>query len=276
MKRAGIAALGVCLICATGGTAAFAGPPLITDDAGTVELGKLEIELNGSYSHDSSTSSSFDGEYFNWISGKAEKTELEAKITTGLWKNLAVSLTIPYTVDERVKENDQVIGTTDGFGDMALDIKYNFLQLGDFSFTVKPTLIMPTGKYSAGLSEGRWQYGGTMIATKSFDEGRYAIHANVKYEHHDYRTDEAKEGNRRDLYTGSIAAEAELFKGFVVGADFGVGNTQDKTTKTLSAYALGGARYEITENLGVHAGMKFGLTTPEDDFSVLYGIVLKF
>ncbi len=218
MKRAENAVLGVCLVCGIAGTA-YAGPPLITDDAGTVEVGKVEIELNGSYSHDSSTTSSFDGESFNWISGKAEKTELEAKITTGIWKNLAVSLTLPYTVDERAKENDVVVGTTDGIGDMKLDIKYNFLQLGDFSFTAKPSLIMPTGKYSAGLSEGRWQYGASLIATKTFDEGKCAIHANVGYEHHDYRTDEAKGGNRRDLYTGSIAAEAELFKGFVVGAD---------------------------------------------------------
>ncbi len=275
MKTIRSTTLALCFVLVATGSA-LAGPPLATDDAGTVDVGKVEIELNGSYSHDSSTSSNFDGKYFNWINGKAEKTELEAKITTGIWKNVAASLTVPYTVDERTKDNNQVTGTTNGFGDMTLEIKYNFLQIGDFSFTAKPVLIIPAGKYSAGLSEGRWQYGGTLIATKTFDEEKYAIHANVSYEHHDYRTDEARDNNLNDLYAGSIAAEAELFKGFVVGVDFGVGNTQDSTTKTLSAYTLGGARYEITENLGVNAGMRFGLTTPEDDFSVLYGIVLNF
>jgi hypothetical protein len=263
-----------CLLVGAG--SAVAGPPLATDDAGTVDAGKVEIELNGSYTHDRETSRTFDGQYFNWITGKTDKTEFEAKITTGLYKDLGISLTIPYTIDERVKENDQVVGTTDGFGDMKLDIKYAFWELAGINFAIKPSLRMPTGKYSAGLSEGRWQYGATLIATKTFDEGKYAIHSNLGYEHHDYRTDEAKDANRRDLWSGSIAGEIEVLKGFVLGADFGLSTTQDKTTSELSAYALGGARYEITEHLGVHAGLKFGLTKPVDDLSVLYGLVLKF
>jgi len=30
----------------------YAGPPLITDDAGTVDVGKVEIELNSSFIHE--------------------------------------------------------------------------------------------------------------------------------------------------------------------------------------------------------------------------------
>ena len=44
----------------------------------------------------------------------------------------------------------------------------------------------------------------------------------------------------------------------------------------MPAYALVGARYEINDRFEVNAGVKFGLTRPEDDLSVLYGLLLKF
>ena len=39
---------------------------------------------------------------------------------------------------------------------------------------------------------------------------------------------------------------------------------------------LTGARYEFDEHLDINAGIKLGLIEPEDDVSILYGLVLKF
>ena len=248
--------------------AAWAGPPLATDDAGTVDVGKVEIELNGSYSHDKETT--------NGVTAKNTTTDSEVKITTGLYKNLGISLAIPYTFSRRTHEDGQLVGDSNGLDDMTVELKYAFAELAGITFAVKPTIIMPTGRYGAGLSEGRWQFGGTLIATREFADGAYALHANLGYEHHDYRTEDAKASTRSNLWSGSIAGEAEVAKGLFAVADFGLGTTADTSTSELSAYALTGVRYEITDYLDINAGVKFGLTKPEDDVTALYGVVLKF
>jgi hypothetical protein len=247
---------------------ALAGPPLITDDAGTVDVGKVEIELNGS--------SPYNKEITAGVTTKNNTLDAEMKITTGLYKNLGIFLAIPYTISARVMEYDQLIGKTDGFGDMTVELKYAFAELAGINFAIKPSVIMPTGKYSAGLSEGRWQFGGTLIATKEFEDGTYALHANLGYEHHSYRIQDVKETIRSDFWSGSIAGEAKLMKDLIAVVDFGLATTADRSTAELSVYALTGVRYEIIDHLDVNAGVKLGLTRPEDDVTAIYGIVLKF
>ena len=172
MKKMHATTLALCFALTTAGTA-LAGPPLATDDAGTVDVGKVEIELNGSYGYDKHTA---DGS-----TTKTNTVDGEVKITTGLYKDLGISLAIPYLFNER-SNVDGDVSNVDGFGDMTLEMKYKFAELGGVALAIKPSVIMPTGKYSAGLSEGRWQFGSTLIATKEFADGAYALHANLGYE----------------------------------------------------------------------------------------------
>ncbi|MDK9719098.1 MAG: transporter [Trichlorobacter sp.] len=244
---------------------AFAGPPLATDDAGTVDVGKVEIELNSSYGYDKHT-----------VDGSTTKTNTaggEVKITTGLYKDLGISLAIPYLFNER-SNVDGDVSNVDGFGDMTMEVKYRFAELAGINLAIKPSVIVPTGKYSGGLSEGRWQFGSTLIATKEFADGAYALHANLGYEYHHFREDDGSQ--RRNLWSGSIAGEAEVAKGLFAVADFGLGTNPDKTSNDLPVYALTGLRYEINDHLDIDAGIKFGLTRPETDVTALYGLVLKF
>lgn len=247
---------------------ALAGPPLATDDTGTVAPGSVEVELNGSYSDDK--------EIDFGVTTKCSRSDAELKVTTGLHKNLGISVALPYNISEQVKENGQLVGRNEGFGDMTLEIKYVFAELAGVSLAVKPAIIMPTGNYSAGFSEGRWQLGGTLIATREFENGRYALHANLGYEHHDYRTAEIRANTRSDIWSGSLAGEMEVAKGLFTVADFGLASTADKSTSQLSACALTGIRYEINDHLDLNAGIKLGLTRPEDDLAALYGIAMKF
>jgi len=258
------ATLALCLALVTAGSA-FAGPPLATDDAGTVDVGKVEIELNSSYGYDKQT--------VNGSTTRTNTADGEVKITTGLYKDLGISLAIPYLFNER-SNLDGAVSNTDGFGDMTLEMKYRFAELAGINLAIKPTAIIPTGKYSNGLSEGRWQFGGTLIATKEFADGAYALHANLGYEYHHYREDDGTQ--RRNLWSGSIAGEAEVAKGLFAVADFGLATNPDKSSNELPVYALTGLRYEINDHLDVDAGIKFGLTRPETDVTALYGLVLKF
>lgn len=258
-------ALSLALLTAS---SALAGPPLITDDAGTVDAGKVEIELNGS--------SPYNKEITAGVTTKNSTLDTEMKISTGLYKNLGISLAIPYTVSARVEENEQLVSKTDGFGDMTLEIKYAFAELAGINFAIKPSIIIPSGRYSAGLSEGRWQPGTTLIATKEFEDGKYALHANIGYEHHFYRSGEARNSTRGNIWSGSVAAEARAMKCLTAVLDFGLATNSDRGSNDLPVYALTGARYEINDHLDINAGVKVGLTKPEDDISILYGLVLKF
>lgn len=140
-----------------GAIPAQAGPPLATDDAGTVDVGKVEIELNGSYGYDKET--------VNGTVAKTNTTDAEVKITSGLYKDLGVSLAVPYTLNQRTNEDGNV-SSIDGFGDMVMEVKYRFAELAGINLAIKPSVIKPSGKCSNGLSEGRWQFGTTLIATK--------------------------------------------------------------------------------------------------------------
>ena len=250
----------------TAGTA-LAGPPLATDDAGTVDVGKVEIELNGSYGYDKHTSVG--------STTKTNTVDGEVKITTGLYKDLGISLAIPYLFNER-SNVDGDISNIDGFGDMTIELKFGLAELAGINIAVKPQLVIPTGNYNKGLSEGHWHGGGMLIASKVFADGKYAMHANFGYEHHNYRTTAIRDTTHSDLWSGSIAGEAEVAKGLFAVADFGLATNPDKTSNELPVYALTGLRYEINDHLDIDAGIKFGLTKPETDLTAVYGLVLKF
>lgn len=231
-------------------------------------MGKVEIELNGSYIHDRET--------VTGISVQRNVFDAETKLTTGLYKNVGVSLALPYTFSDRTKKDGALTGTADGFGDMTIELKYAFAELAGVSFAVKPSVMAPTGRYGAGLSEGRWQFGGTLIASREFDEGDYALHANGGYGHHDYRNDDARACNRSDLWFGSLAGETRIAKGLTAVAELGLSTTQDNTTNQLTSFTQVGAHYELNKHLDINVGFKFGLTKPEDDLAVRYGILSKF
>jgi hypothetical protein len=253
---------------ALGNGQAYAGPPLETDDAGIVDVGHLEVELHGSYVHDSER-----------VAGEKVRHTVsngEIKLSTAVLKNLGISLAVPYTFSDRERVNGSLTGSAEGFGDMLFELKYLFFEKDGLALTLKPTLLIPTGKYSAGFSEGRWQPGIALIASKEYEDGKYALHANVGYEHHDYRTEDARSKNRGDLWSASLAGEAMVMKNLTAVLDFGIARSADVSTSAPAAHALVGARYGLNEHLDLDCGVKFGLTKPEDDVAALYGMVLKF
>lgn len=243
---------------------ALAGPPLITDDAGTVAVGKVEIELNGSYTKDI--------EAQHGITAKSASTAAEMKISRGLYRGSGISMAIPYTISAREKSDGMLATSADGFGDLVLEIKCAFAEVAGITLAIKPGLTLPTGK--TGLSDEHLQYTAVLIASKEFVDGTYALHANLGYEYHSYIS--AAVAGRRNLWSGSVAGEIRLAKGLTGVMDFGLATNPDEASSAPPVFALAGARYEINDRLDIYAGVKVGLTKPEDDLSILYGLVAKF
>jgi len=239
---------------------ALAGAPLETDDAGTVDVGKFEIGISGSYMTNK----------LDTI--KTASHDAELSLGTGIYKNLGISVVLPYNMSTREKDSGVLVGKDDGFGDMSIDIKYAFAEINGVNLAIRPGVVLPTGKSS--MSEDHVQFTTALIATKEFNDGTYAIHANLGHEFHSHKV--SNEGMRRNLWSASLAGEAELAKGLIAVADFGLSSNEDKASNNPPAYALAGARYEINDKFEVNAGVKLGLTKPEDDISVLYGLLIKF
>lgn len=241
---------------------------LLTDGAEPVEAKHVEVELNVSYIADNHRSIG--------VTTKTDSTDGDMTVTVGIAKALDASVVVPYTFAGNVKVNGVKSSRTEGFNDITVAIKYQFLETDGLKLAIKPGLILPTGKASEGLSDGKLGYTAALLATGEFNEGKFVLHANAGYERHNYKDKAVKEEARHDIFAVSIACEAEIAEGLKLAADTGLATNADRASDTPPAYALVGAKYEFSKMLEGYAGVKFGLTNPEDDVSALFGTVLKF
>ena len=81
---------------------------------------------------------------------------------------------------------------------------------------------------------------------------------------------------RKDLWHASVAAEVKVIKGLKLLANVGMERNPDPATDNYPAFALGGISYDISERITVDAGIKYGLTSPETDWTYLTGLTIKF
>lgn len=249
-------------------TAAAHAGLLVTDGAEPVEAGHVELELNGSYMANNAKSVG--------VTTKTDSTDGDITVTAGIVKGLDVAIVVPYTFAGSEKVDRIETSKTDGFNDITVALKYQFLEAGGVKLAIKPGLILPTGKTSEGLSDGKFGFTTALLVTREFNEGKFVLHANAGYERHNYKDEPVKDETRHDIFTVSIAAEAEIAEGLKLAADTGIATNADRASDTPPVFALIGAKYEITKMLEGYAGIKFGLTSPEDDVTALFGTVFKF
>ena len=239
---------------------------LNTDGAEPVEAKHVEVELNGSYMADNSKRGTV----------KVRSTDGDITITAGVAREMDIAFTLPYTYGARRTVNGDLISRAEGFNDMTVDLKFQFLDLDGLKLAIKPGIILPTGKSSEGLSDRKFGYAAFLLATKEFHEGKYALHANAGYGRHNFKDDAVRDANRPDIFSFSIACEAEIAERLQLAAEMKIATNADKTSDTPHAFAIFGAKYELSKSLEGYAGVKAGLTTPEADVAALLGIVLKF
>jgi hypothetical protein len=128
----------------------FAGRPLITEDAGTVEKGFYELELALDYSRDNNRDK-------NYIPS--------AQLAYGLTDRAEVALAGSYLF----KDNHEG-GREDGWGDVTAYLKYRIWGEGENypAFSLKPQVKIPTADENKGLGSGKADYGLTAVFSKSF------------------------------------------------------------------------------------------------------------
>jgi predicted porin len=241
---------------------------LATDGAGTVEAQQIEIELNGAYTIDKAKNAG--------MTAKCHSTDGDISVTTGVVKDLDISVALPYTFAAREKENGLLTGKYEGLNDLTLELKYQFFEHEALKLALKPGVILSTGKNSEGLSDGRTGFTTALILTREFAEGKFAVHANAGYERHNYKDQDVDHASRSDIFSFSVAGEVEVAEGLKLQTDFGLATNADNSRNTPPAYAIVGATFGFTKNLEGYAGVKAGLTEPDDDLTALLGLKLIF
>lgn len=160
---------------------AFAGRPLVVDDARAVAEGYFEVEMGLSGSHSDK--------------GGRELRLPVMGLTYGLLKGLEVGLNI-----QRVDSDAGGEAPTRGFQDLHLATKYNFLEEAlypalAFSFDLK----IPTAGRRKGLGSGRFDENFLFIATKHFFP--LAIDLNLGY----LNVDSPPQEKLKDRFLGGLA-----------------------------------------------------------------------
>jgi hypothetical protein len=235
----------------------YAAHPLITDDTGTQGTGKFQLEINSEYA--------WDREY-----GIKEKAgEVATILSYGIVDNMDLVFGIPYALIDDEEIDTGMKSKVRGIGDASIELKWRFYEKDGLSMALKPGVILPTGDYDKGLSNGRISYGAFFILTKEVKP--INMHLNLGF----YRN-ESKNEQRRDIWHASIAGEYEVTEHLKIVGNIGIETNPDLEYKTEPAFALVGFIYSFTDSLSFDVGYKYGLTKPESDNTLLLGFTFKF
>jgi len=206
---------------------AFAAHPLITDDTGTQGQGKFQLELNGEFGRDR--------ENLDGVDTRENSAGLETVLSGGLTDTVDLVVAVPWTWS-RVKENSVVVSDENGPGDVALELKWRFLEYKGFSMAVKPGMTFPTGNENRGLGNGKVSYGAAMIASQEL--APVTLHLNLAYSHNEFQLDLDKESNRRDIWHASLAATYDVLEDLQLVANVGMESNGDRGSHSWPAFVL--------------------------------------
>lgn len=226
----------------------FAGRPLVTEDAGTVEKGLFELELAVDYFRENNAAKNFIP---------------NVQLAYGLTERAEVAVASGYIFKDIPDD-----GREDSWADVLAYVKYRIWGEGTFypAFTIKPQLKIPTASESKGLGSGRADYGLVAVFTKSFE--RINLHLNLGYIHI------GKEGAMDELIL-ALAAEYELKKGLVAVGEIRGGPNLNSYLGDDPWNALLGLQFQEGKVI-LDAAVYSGLNRAAPDYGFTAGITIKF
>lgn len=220
------------------------------DDADTVGQGKAELEIATERASNDS--------------GNSESWETAATVTYGLADRFDISLSLPHVVN---KADD--VATESGVGDVALGVKWRFLDADALKMALAAEITTPTGNEDKGLGAGRTQYGTTLIA--AYELGDLSLFGNLGYRYNDNRVEE-----RKNIWQYAIAAEYKLSEQWSVNTEYAQErNTDSSSNRDPSTLGLG-FTFSPSELLDVDVAYQHGLNHAADDHLISAGLTFHF
>jgi hypothetical protein len=226
----------------------FAGRPLVTEDAGTVEKGAAEIELAFDHARDDNR----DKYYVPSL-----------QVAYGLTERIEIAAGLPYLFFDP-KEG----GKTDGVGDLYGYLKYRVWGERDLypALTLKPFLKLPTADEDKGLGSGKTDFGVTAAFSESFTG--FNLHLDATYVVYGER-------DVTDALSLGLAGEFEIVKGFNLVSEVRYGNNFNSSRKDDPATLMAGFQADIAGAV-FDAGLTLGLNSAAPDYLISVGVTLKF
>jgi hypothetical protein len=241
---------------------AFGALPLLSDDTITQGKGKTQIEM--SYQYDSDNDDGI----------KKEASRPRVQLTYGLLDPLDVILEIPYLFVQQTRGG--VTTSNDGIGDVTLALKWRFYGEKEkgLQFAIKPSVTFPTGDEAKGLGFGREAYGITFIS--SFEREEWIVSANLGYLYNEYGLQSERDTYRANIWSVGISGQYEPVEKLWLVGEIGVLSNPDVTSDTPLAFINVGVIYELTKNVDLDVGYKYGLTKPAIDYTISGAVTVRF
>lgn len=242
----------------------YAAHPMITDDAGILGKGTVQIELNGDIGEDKSTN----------VGQTTKYNSSQIASTIGMGVTDKIDVTFGYTRPWGDGDVDGVSFKDNGSSDFSLSMKWQVFEHEGFSVAVKPQLGY---SYALGVPEDDHtiSYGAALILSKELEP--FAFHLNVGYTYNDYNLADVKDASRSSIWYFSLATTYDIIKEKLKAvADFVAQTSEDKTVNEMPVFGLAGLIYSVNKNIDLSAGVKVGLTEPETDLTGTFGLTLKF
>ena len=235
----------VALVLALGPAWAWGGRPLDTEDTGTVEPGKAELELSGDYIR----GLQLDAGLFKGVLSVGVLPGFEARIES------AVLLLAP---EERP--------TRAGVTDTLLGFKYRLLDEADTAPAVLAglTVLVPTGDERRGLGADEVAVGLVAVGSKTF--GPVTLTGNLGYTF-------VTPDRELDFWTLAASLEYRVRKAWILVGEVvsAVGADRAPDLAVLRA----GAIYVVGDRLKLDGAVGVGLTRRSPDVLVTVGLTIS-
>lgn len=231
-------------------SSAFAVRPLTTDDTGTVEKGKFQLETG------------FD---FDRQNNHDKELNPSITLTYGLSERMDMGIEGGYLLvhpAEGKKEN--------GFDDTEVKLKFRLMDEKDWmpSFAIAGILKIPTASKSRGLGSGKTDFGINLIFTKILGK-KWSFHINTGYTF-------IGEHGMNNEFNYSFAAQLILSdKLALIGEILGVNNFNGRRGDD-PLFGLLGIYFLITDSIIWDGGVQIGMNKAAPDFGLTTGLTLFF
>lgn len=242
----------------------LAAHPLVSDDAGTLGKGTMQIELNGDIGHDRVTSAG------------STTTCRSAQVAGALGVGISdiIDLTLGYARPWGNGDVDGVPYNDAGSSDFSLTAKWQVFQRDGLAIAIKPQ-IGYSSAIGAPDTEHAISGGSTLIVSKEFEQ--FALHLNAGYSYSHHNSETARAALRSSIWSFSLGGSTEVIKERLkLVVDFGTSTNEDKTNSEMPLFGLAGLIYSLNKIVDLSAGVKLGLTEAENDLSGTFGVTLKF
>lgn len=219
--------------------AAHAAHPLITEDTGTQELGRWQLELNVERQKD----------------GDTRATRWGSTLAYGFRENAELQIGIPYVVRQ-------------GRQDLAIEVKWRFYEQGATSLGLMPGITLPTGNEERGLGTGKTTAGSLLIL--SYEPEGWSFHTHVGYQYNRNSL-----GDRESLLHGSAALWYKATGKLTLVADMSFDTNPDRSSNTSLRQHLFGFIYSVTKDFDLDAGLRRG-RAPAVDRALMAGVTVRW